>query len=71
MIDMRPVVHEAGAVVAVGYDHERKRLGVRFHTSARVHIFSGVPADVAEAMRTAKHPGRFFLDRISRRYVES
>ena len=68
MIDMRPVVNESSTVAAVGYDAERQILGVRFHSSARVYTYAGVPADVAEGLRTADSPGKFFAARIKGRY---
>lgn len=68
MIDMRPVVNESSTVAAVGYDAERQILGVRFHSGQRVYTYAGVPADVAEAFRTAESPGKFFAANIKAKY---
>jgi len=68
VIDLQPLSHESSTVNACGYDAATQTLGVRFHSSAKVYLFAGVPPDVAEGLRTAESPGRYFAAQIKGRF---
>ncbi len=54
---MKPV--ESSSVAAIGYDERTRRLFVRFRTSPRIYVYSGVSSRVFAELERAGSTGRF------------
>lgn len=61
MVDMVPV--RSSNIASVGYDDEASELYVTFASGA-VYAYEGVAPGVAEAIREAPSPGKFFYANV-------
>jgi len=57
-IDLLPVT-SSNIEWTVGYDADSQRLGVKFKSSKKAYAYTGVPAEVYEAMIAADSIGKF------------
>jgi hypothetical protein len=55
---------------AMRYDEQSRTLQIRFQ-SGRSYDYQDVPADVADGLKQADSPGRYFLNSIKGVYAES
>jgi len=68
VIDMQPLANPSSTVSACGYDATERTLGIRFHSSQRVYLFAGVPAEIADGFRAAESPGKYFAAHIKGKF---
>jgi hypothetical protein len=62
---MRPVY--SSHVTAVGHDPEKQELHVQWDTG-KTSIYAGVPASLAEQVRTSASVGQALRDRVKGKY---
>jgi len=54
-------------IAAVGYDQEKKVLGIRFNSGGTYH-YAGVPEELYESFKKSPSLGRFFHANIKNNY---
>ena len=64
-VEMTPV--SSSNLSAVGYDPEAQEMTIEFQSGAR-YVYSGVPAEVAEELRTSSSPGSYFYRNVRNQY---
>jgi hypothetical protein len=69
---MKWVVVESSAISALGYEADRRRLGIEFQVSGLAYIYHAVPASEFNAFLEAESKGRYLTQVfLPKRYAYS